>query len=140
MKKTQCYLIALIAFLTITLSSLAQTNADSTLPGGAPGGSTTSLPQSKADFWLYAIAVVTPMIVMGIKKAMPRIPTVLLPVSTPLIGIGLGYLMNWFAAKNYGWVDMAQLGGLAVFIRESWDQGLKYASRNKSQPPPPSDG
>lgn len=131
--KIQRYIIAVIVFLTVTLPALAQsTNLDVTVPT-AP----TALPQTKADFWLYAIAIVTPLIVAGVKKLVPNIPSLLLPLSTPVIGLALGAGLNWLTAKNYGWVDIAQVGGLAVFVREVVDQAVKT---KKASLPPPTDG
>jgi hypothetical protein len=112
-------LFAALALLAFTGSALAQvTNAIPTVAGSA-------LPQTKSEFWFWAISVVTPLIVVGVKKVVPKIPKLLIPITTPLIGIGLGLLLNWLQRANLGWVDMAQAGALAVFIREIVDQATK---------------
>lgn len=105
-------LIALTV-LAMPIALMAQTNttpADSQIP------STTS------DFWKYSIAVIVPLIVGGFRKVVPQIPTWLLPVSTPFVGIVLGAGLNALGASNMSWVDMAQAGAMAVMIRESFNQ------------------
>lgn len=133
MKNIKHYLLvasAVIA-LTFTVSALAQTN----VPAPGDPSAVTPLPQNKADFWLLGIAGVTPLIVAGIRKLVPKIPPLLLPVSTPFIGMALGAGMNWLAHKNYGWLDLAQVGALAVFVRETVNQGVKHF--NPPAPPAP---
>lgn len=93
----------------------AQTN---TVPLPAP------LPQTVSQYWDLVIAAVTPLIVTGVWKAVPKIPKWVLPVSTPVIGILLGLAMNSLAKANLGWVDMAKAGALAVFIREVVNQAI----------------
>lgn len=88
----------------------------------APDVSTAPLPASTFEFWTYAIAVIVPLLVGGMKKLVPKIPTWVLPVSTPFVGLLLGFILKWIGAANLSWVDMAQAGGLAVLIRESWNQ------------------
>ncbi len=71
---------------------------------------------------MYAIAVVTPLIIAGSKKLIPTVPKWLLPCVSPLVGIGLGFGLNAVGAANLAWIDAAQLGALGVFIREVVDQ------------------
>lgn len=108
------WFVALVA-LTFAYTALAQTNT-----GGLPdtGGTPAPLPNSVSTYWELAIAGITPLLVTGIWKIVPKIPLVLLPLITPLVGIGLGFIMNKLGSANLGWVDMAQAGGLAVLVRE----------------------
>lgn len=100
--------------MALTLTALAQTNAVVLPP----------LPQTVTQYWDLVIAIITPLIVTGIWKYVPKIPKMLLPLMTPLLGIGLGLLLNWLAKANLGWVDMAKAGALAVFIREAFNQAV----------------
>lgn len=109
--------INLIGFgiVGFTLALMAQTNTVPPLP---------DLPQTVSEYWKYAIAALTPIIVWGVRKLVPKIPTVLLPVSTPFIGLLLGLGLKQLAGLNLTWVDMAEVGALAVFIREVINQAI----------------
>lgn len=116
-----------LILLTLTLTLYAQTN----MPA-APMVEAMPIPTSKVDFWVWAIAGVAPLIVAGIKTLVPKIPKLLLPVSTPFIGIGLGLILNALSTSNLGWVEMSQAGALAVFIRETLDQTVKQVAKSTS--------
>jgi len=105
----------LLAFAVVALAQAVVTN---TVPdvSGAP------LPATTSEFWTYGIAIVVPLIVGLMKKLVPNIPTWALPVSTPFLGLLLGFLLKLGGWANMSWIDMAQAGGLAVLIRESWNQ------------------
>lgn len=118
-KRTMTMVFALFAFTFMAVAQVV-TNVP-------PVGGLEPLPKSMAEFWTLGIAAVTPLIVAGIYKLIPKVPKLLLPVATPFIGIGLGLLVNWLGAKNYGWIDMAQAGALAVFVREVFNQAAKLA-------------
>ena len=82
------------------------------------------LPKTVSEFWKYAISAITPLIVWGVRALVPKIPTVLLPVSTPFIGLLLGLGLKYLAGLNIPWIDMVEAGALAVFIRETFNQGV----------------
>lgn len=117
--KLPYWLFTLSILLAMPFVCLGQTNLP---PVFDPG--TEPLPSDPASYWKYAISLVTPLIVWGITKVAPQIPKMLLPVSTAFIGIALGLLMNAAGATKLAWMDMAQLGALAVFIRETWNQAI----------------
>jgi len=114
-------ILAVFALLALTCVAFAQTATNVAVP--AVTG--LNLPQSKTEFWVWGIALGTPLIVAGVKKWVPKIPKLLIPITTPFIGIGLGALLNWLQKSNLGWVDMAQAGALAVFVREIVDQATR---------------
>lgn len=93
------------------------------------------LPKTMAQYWVLGIAAVTPLIVKGIKLAVPKVPKVLLPSITPLIGMGLGAALSALDAADLSWWDSAQAGALAVFVRETINQAVK--SRQSETPTPP---
>ena len=108
----------LATLLCSSMAVLAQTNTNSAIPPMAP------LPQGTDQFWDLAIAAVAPIIVWLVAKIVPRVPRVVLPSITPLVGIGLGLLLNKLAGSHLGWMDMAKAGALAVFVREVTNQAI----------------
>lgn len=102
-----------ILLFGILMSACAVLAADAALP---------PLPSGTTSYWSYGIAAVTPILVWLIRKAVPTIPTPLLPTATPFIGLALGYALNKLADAHLDWVDMAKAGALAVFIRETVNQ------------------
>ncbi len=115
--KTSYLWCVLSVVLLAAFAVVAQTSTN-----GVPVTELTALPTSLANFWTYGIAVIVPLIVGGFKKLVPKIPTWALPVSTPFIGIALGAGLKALGAHELTWVDTAQAGGLAVLVRESWNQ------------------
>lgn len=118
MKKITCYSTRVaFMFLLATISVIAEgvTNAIASTP---------SLPQTTSQYWDLIIAGVTPVIVTGIYMLVPRVPKFVLPLITPVVGVGLGLLLNWLTKINLGWVDMAKAGALAVFVREVVNQAV----------------
>ncbi len=115
MKLSILVVLALIALAPLVL--FGQTNDPPT------GG--TLPPLEKGYLWQVAIALVTPMIIQGVKKIVPSVPKGLLPFLTPLVGVGLGLAMNWLMSANLGWVDMGQAGALSVFVYEAFKGATK---------------
>jgi len=114
----------------VPVAVFAQTNTTPELPA--------DLPKSVSQFWDYGISLVTPLIIMGVYKLMPKIPKWVLPTITPLVGIGLGLAVNALTSANLGWVDMAKAGALAVFIREVINQAVtKNMTSSTPAPTPP---
>jgi hypothetical protein len=91
------------------------------------------LPPSPSDFWVLGIGLVTPIIVSGVRRLVPAIPTILLPAVTPVIGLLIGLGLH-YAGQNFGWWDGAKAGALAVFFREVVDQAIK--AREAAVTPP----
>ena len=118
-----------------TLCVFAQTNPPVVPP--LPSLPTEVVPTGVAWYWTMAIACITPLLVTGIWKLVPKIPVVLLPTMTPFIGLALGAGLNALANANLGWVDMAQAGGLAVLIREIVNKAITLRLSPKPEPVPP---
>lgn len=126
--KTQKFILSVLFILAVgCVVLLAQTNAPPAITLPAPGSD---------DFWTALIAAATPCIVALLRKLMPNIPAWILPISTPLIGVALGAGANQ-AGSSQSMVQSAIAGALAVFIRESWDQGKKYLAAKKAGEPTP---
>lgn len=124
----------LTVLFTVPVLLFAQTHepATNTLP--VIGDVTNDpIPTSKEDFWKWGIAFVVPVLVQGMKWLAPRIPSVVLPLTTPLLGFALGFLLNKLMGLNLGWVDMTQAGALGVFIRETWNQAITKRGSGESK-------
>lgn len=100
---------------------------------------TADFPRTKEQFWTWGISLITPIIIYGFGK-IPQLPRPVLPLLTPLVGLLLGVALQKLAALNLTWMDMAQAGTVAVFIRESVNQLVTKqlrpleGSKTKSQP------
>jgi hypothetical protein len=99
----------------------------------APDPAAPAIPASLAEYWTLAISGLSPVIVWAVSKL--NVPRNLLPLLSPVVGIGLGLLLNWLGATHLGWVDMAKAGALAVFIREAINQNV---TQKLQAPTPPS--
>lgn len=107
--------LSLIA-LWLLLSPLAFTQTNT--PPATPDPLHTNLVQ----LWSFGIAMLTPLVILAVKWAVPKVPSALLPCLTPFVGIVLGNIFNEIGLAHLSWVDSAALGGLGVFIREVIDQ------------------
>lgn len=117
----------------VVLAQATNTNVVPVTPGPVP-----DIPQTVSQFWDLAIAAISPIVIWGVTKAVPKIPKVLLPSMTPLVGIGLGVALNKLAGANLGWLDMAKAGALAVFVREVVNQAITKTITGGDTPPAPS--
>lgn len=84
-------------------------------PGTAP------LPKTQEELWQWGLTVATVVVTWALGKV-PQLPRPVLPLITPVLGILLGVGLNALTRANFAWVDLAQVGALAVFIRESVNQ------------------
>lgn len=109
--------LAVFAWLAVGWAAFAQ--ATNTPPAFDPG--TANLPSSKEQFWTWGISLVTPVIIWLVGK-IEKLPRPVLPLLTPVVGIALGLALKHLANLNLGWMDMAQAGTVAVFIREAVNQ------------------
>lgn len=122
------YLNPIILFCLVACAAIAQTNTPPALD---------TLPGDTHSYWKYAVSVVTPVIVTAVGALVPKLPRAFLPSITPLIGLGLGWGLNQLGAANLGWVDMAEAGALAVFIREVVNQAITKRFEEPDTPPAP---
>lgn len=108
----------------------------------AAQGNLNTVVDSSVDAWNLIISVVTPTIIWLIAKYVPKVPKMFLPALTPAVGVLLGMLLNWLADLNMGFIEMGKAGALAVFVRETVNQGVKAyianqaAAAAKSEPEP----
>jgi hypothetical protein len=114
--KTKLLLVIIAAF-AISKLALAQTNAP-------PVASLDATHTSLAQLWVFAVAAITPIILAGVKLAIPNVPSALIPCVAPVVGILIGFGLNALGGAHLAWVDMAIAGGLGVTIREIVDQAI----------------
>lgn len=109
-----------------SITILAQTNTNT---NGLPGGFDPSqFPTGDA-----ALLALIPPITAGITWLLGKIPPIpkgLLPWVTPVLGIGVGYLLQYINGAKLSPALTAGAGGLAVFIYEA----AKSALVDKSNP------
>ncbi len=82
----------------------------------------TTAVSTVSDYWDLAIALTSPVVVWALSRFKPNIPKAVLPAVTPLIGVLLGYLINWIGQQNLSWFEAAKAGAMAVFVRETVNQ------------------
>ena len=90
------------------------------------------------DIWDIGIGIVAPILIWGLTKIAPKIPKPLLPTMTPLVGVGLGFLINWLAGQNLTWFEAAKAGTMAVFFREIVNQWVTKKMSESDPAPTPS--
>lgn len=129
MKTTNLIRWAAFCFLAMPLLLLAQ-------DAGVPP-ETTELPGTTSQFWVYGISVVTPFIVRGVNVLIPKVPKWVLPSITPFIGMLLGLGLNKLTSLELTWVDAAQAGAMAVFVREVFNQAVTKQLAAKPAPTAP---
>jgi hypothetical protein len=102
-----------LILMALILTASAQTNSVPDLPAG--------IPRTNEEIWTWVVSFATVFIVYLFGK-IPQLPRPMLPLMTPLIGILLGLGLRQLEALHLSWVDMGQVGALAVFLREAWNQ------------------
>lgn len=73
----------------------------------------------------FATPVIVPLIIAGIKKLKPNIPTWLIPALSPFLGLLLAYVGQLALHSHANWALAAVLGIAGVGVRELKDQLTK---------------
>lgn len=120
----------LLYLLLLSLVGLMSATAQTNTPPAAPGN---GIPTDLIGYWDLAIAAISPILVWVVSLIVPRIPKVLLPSMTPLVGIAVGLALNKLAGANLSWFEMGKAGALAVFVREVINQAI--TKRLATEPP-----
>lgn len=119
--------VLLVGLLTVT-SVNAQTN-------NPPVFNPSKFPIGKEALWLAIIPIITFGITWVVGK-IPPLPKGLLPLFTPLIGTGIGWVMNMAEKAEWAWWYSAGAGTIAVFLYESL-QKLTHAGPESNLTPTP---
>jgi hypothetical protein len=73
------------------------------------------------------VTVGTPLVIAAVKKLIPKIPSVWLPLAAPLVGVLVTVATNYAGAPEVPVLAGAIAGGLGVWLREAADQLKKAA-------------
>lgn len=71
------------------------------------------------------IAAVSPVITAQVKRIVPRIPKVLVPLTSVAAGTAVAVATDYLAGSNIGGAQGAVLGAVGVAVREVVDQFRK---------------
>lgn len=70
------------------------------------------------------IAALTPVLaytlVFFLKKGIPSIPRIALPLIASGVGIGIGWFEGWIAGGEWNVIESAAWGAVATVLRELW--------------------
>lgn len=122
-----CLLGIFAALLVHTVAQAQTVPADAVLVlaqvDAPPVDTAVAAPVAAPLTWQQSlIAVVTPLLIAGIKLAVPKIPRVWLPILAPLLGVGLEYVSHLATGATLNvWAGLA-LGAAGVGLREAVTQ------------------
>ena len=131
-------------FALIWMALVSTSFAEATNTTNAAGGIVSPVIPAPADmgvFWNALITAIVPIIVAGLKKLMPDIPKLLIPILAVILGIG----SNWLMAKSgiladSSWALGALCGAAGIGLREIAVQTTGAVQRSLArgdEPPPP---
>ena len=112
-----------VLLLFVASIAIAQTNSVPAIPG---------VPADSLGWVNLLIAGLTPIVISGIKKVVPKIPTVALPFAAPIVGVILTQIEAFVTGHSTSLVTGAVAGALGLYLREVVDQ-----SKQKLSPTPP---
>jgi hypothetical protein len=91
----------------------------------ALAGSTSASASGSTQWWEALIPVAVPVVIAGVKLALPKIPSVVLPVLAPVLGAALEIVLHYSGLVDGNGVLGAVLGAAGVGLREVVDQVKK---------------
>lgn len=104
--------------------ALEQTKATEPVP--ATDVPQITVPVQPGNIWAtllpLIITAIVPMIIMFTKQWIPKMPSWLIPILTPVLGIAIALVINLMSDTTLPWYTGAILGGLATWLREFYDQ------------------
>jgi MFS superfamily sulfate permease-like transporter len=112
-----------LLLLLVPCAVLAQTNA----------AVLTSVPSGTADWLNMLIAVVTPVVIAGVRWLLPKIPKIALPLIAPVIGVILDQLAGILTSHQPGVVAGAISGAVGLWLREAADQSRKHLAKTDAE-------
>ncbi len=98
-------------------------------PAAHAQGAAPVLPRTLPDqvvAWLTPILV--PILLAGVKKIQPSIPSWVIPMLAPVLGLVIGLINNWATATQGNLWQAAGLGLMGVAVREIKDQLVPAAN------------
>lgn len=121
--------LAVLAWIIAPVIAQVVTNAP------PPPDTGPVLPLGKDAIWLALIPPITFTITWLVGK-IPPLPKVILPWITPLIGIGVGAVMEWATKANLPWWSSAGAGAIATTIYQA-AKGITKAGPESALTPTP---
>lgn len=101
--------------LVLVFMSVSLFGAD--LPAPVPP---TDDPPGEALNWLnLLISGLTPMVVLGIRKLVPKIPKLVLPLAAPIIGMCLDWVLRLASVETGGWMTGLVYGAVGNWLYEA---------------------
>lgn len=90
--------------------------------------------------WLnLIISGLTPMVVLGIRKLVPKIPKLVLPLAVPLIGMGIDWVLRMASVETSGPIWGLVYGAVGTWFYEA-QKGVRVAIAEKELAPAGPDG
>lgn len=77
------------------------------------------------------LAFLSPLLTAGVKKVVPKIPKVLVPLTSAAVGTVGAVAADYLTGSHLGAVGGAVAGAVGVFVREVVDQVQKSLSPEK---------
>lgn len=97
-------------------------------------------PPPEALNWLnLIISGLTPMVVLGIRKLVPKIPKLVLPLAVPLIGMGIDWVLRMASVETGGPIWGLVYGAVGTWFYEA-QKGVRVAIAEKELAPAGPDG
>ena len=78
--------------------------------------------EQAAGILTYLTPVIVPLVIAGLKKVLPSVPSFLLPLIAPLLGIALDYINHFATGQATNLIASIALGAAGVGVREAVDQ------------------
>ncbi len=100
--KTRAFLTPLLTAASVTTVAYAATST--------PADSSSAGALASATPWSLVIPAVVPVVIAGVKWALPKIPSVWLPVLAPVLGAGLEVVLHFSGLTSGNGLAGALLG------------------------------
>lgn len=71
------------------------------------------------------LAILAPIVTTGVRKVVPKIPKLLLPLTSVVVGTAGAAASDYLVGTSIGPAGGAVLGAVGVAVREIADQALK---------------
>lgn len=104
------------------------------LPPPVVDTSATAIPTEIVNWLNLLITGLTPVVTLGLKKLIPRIPRVVLPLAAPIIGIGLDYVLRLASVETGGWLSAMIYGSLGTWLYQAQKEVRLVATEGELVP------
>lgn len=119
---------ALAAPDTVVITNAVVTNSPVVI------GPTAPIPVEIVNWLNLLITGLTPVVTLGLKKLVPRIPRVVLPLAAPIIGIGLDFVLRLASVETGGWLSAMIYGSLGTWLYQAQKEVRLVATEKELVP------